>query len=96
MIKKTILIFLLSTFLTVQVFAQWSKEERERIGRLSREDHQFVFRGILENSQVLLDRVLLVAVEEVDFDTFDAPRLEQLEFEPTHGRISHAAPRQGK
>ena len=50
MIKKTILIFLLSTFLTVQVFAQWSKEERERIGRLSREDQQLMMKqlGITE------------------------------------------------
>ncbi len=50
MIKKSILIFLLSTFLTVQVFAQWSKEERERIGRLSREDHQLMMKqlGITE------------------------------------------------
>ncbi|MBN1845140.1 MAG: hypothetical protein JW810_05615 [Sedimentisphaerales bacterium] len=33
---------LLSTFLTFSVYAQWSREERERIDRLSREDHQLM------------------------------------------------------
>ncbi|MHC4587029.1 MAG: alpha/beta hydrolase family protein [Planctomycetota bacterium] len=50
MIKKSILLFFLSTFFAVQVFAQWSKEDRERIGRLSREDHQLMMKqlGIIE------------------------------------------------
>lgn len=46
MIKKSILLFFLSTFLAVQVFAQWSKEERERIGRLNREDHQLTMKRL--------------------------------------------------
>ncbi len=46
MIKKSILLFALSTFFAVQIFAQWSKEERERIGRLSREDHQLMMKRL--------------------------------------------------
>ncbi|MBN1766724.1 MAG: hypothetical protein JW860_15825 [Sedimentisphaerales bacterium] len=50
MIKKLFLLFSLSTFFAVQVFAQWSPEERERIGRLSYEDHQLMMKqlGITE------------------------------------------------
>jgi len=44
MIKKSILLFCLIAFFTNQVFAQWSKEERQRIGRLSREDHQLMMK----------------------------------------------------
>ncbi|MBN2593903.1 MAG: hypothetical protein JXA81_10380 [Sedimentisphaerales bacterium] len=46
MIKKSILIFSLSAFFAVQVFAQWSREEQERIGRLSREDHQLMMKQL--------------------------------------------------
>lgn len=50
MIKKSIFHFFLSLFFAGQVFAQWSQEERERIGRLSREDHQLMMKqlGITE------------------------------------------------
>lgn len=46
MIKKSSLLFALSTFFTVQVFAQWSKVQRERIGRLSREGHQLMMKRL--------------------------------------------------
>jgi hypothetical protein len=46
MIKKSIVLFFLGTFFAVQVFAQWSKEERERIGRLSWEDHQLMMKRL--------------------------------------------------
>jgi len=46
MIKKSILLFSLSTFFAVQVFAQWSKEERDRIGRLSWQDHQLMMKQL--------------------------------------------------
>jgi hypothetical protein len=50
MIKKSVLLFCLGTFFTVQVFAQWSKEEMERINRLNWEDHQLMMKklGITE------------------------------------------------
>ena len=46
MIKKAVLLVFLSTFFAGQVLAQWSKEERERIGRLSREDHQLMMKRL--------------------------------------------------
>jgi hypothetical protein len=46
MIKKTILLFSLSTFFAIQIFAQWSKEERERIDRLSRDDHRLMMKQL--------------------------------------------------
>jgi hypothetical protein len=46
MVKKSILLFCLSTFFASQVFAQWSKEERDRIGRLGREDHQLMMKRL--------------------------------------------------
>ncbi|MHC4556676.1 MAG: glucuronyl esterase domain-containing protein [Planctomycetota bacterium] len=48
--KKSIFLFSLMIFLSVQVFAQWSKEERERINKLNRTDHQLMMKllGITE------------------------------------------------
>jgi hypothetical protein len=46
MIKKTILLFSLSAFFAVQVFAQPTKEERERIDRLTRQDHQLMIKQL--------------------------------------------------
>jgi hypothetical protein len=47
MIKKTILLFSLSAFFAVQVFAaQPTKEERDRIDKLSREDHQLMMKQL--------------------------------------------------
>ncbi len=47
MIKKSILLFSLSAFFAVQVFAaQPTKEERDRIDRLSREDHQLMMKQL--------------------------------------------------
>ena len=50
MTKKSILFIGLGIFFTVQVFTQWSQEERERINKLSREDHQLMMQqlGITE------------------------------------------------
>jgi len=45
MIKKLILLSL-SIFFSVQVFAQWSQEERERINKLSQEDHQSMMKKL--------------------------------------------------
>ena len=45
MIKKFILLSF-CIFLSVQVFAQWSQEERERINRLSQEDHQLIMKKL--------------------------------------------------
>ena len=39
MIKRSIFVFCLGIFFTIQIFAQWSREDRERINQLSREDH---------------------------------------------------------
>ena len=46
MLKKSILLFSFSTFFAVQVFAQLNKEERDRIDRLSREDHQLMMKQL--------------------------------------------------
>ncbi len=50
MIRKTIILLCSVIFLTLQVFAQWSQEERERLNMLSREDHQLMMKqlGITE------------------------------------------------
>ncbi len=50
MIKKTILLVIMSTLLGVPVFGESRQEQRERIGRLSREDHQLMMErlGITE------------------------------------------------
>jgi hypothetical protein len=50
MAKKSIFLFALVMVLTVQVFAQWSQEERDRINKLSQEDHQLMMQllGITE------------------------------------------------
>jgi hypothetical protein len=50
MIKKSILLVFLSGFLGVQLFAESMQERRERIGRLSRADHQLMMQrlGITE------------------------------------------------
>jgi hypothetical protein len=45
MIKKFILLSF-SIFFSVQVFAQWSQEERERINKLSQEDHQLMIKKL--------------------------------------------------
>lgn len=46
MIKQPIFILYLVVFSTVQVFAQWSPEERERINKLSQEDHQLMMKQL--------------------------------------------------
>ncbi len=46
MIKKSILLFSLSTFFAVQVFAQPTKEEKDRIDKLTRQDHQLMTRQL--------------------------------------------------
>jgi hypothetical protein len=46
MTKKAILFFFLSIFFTVQVFAQWSKEEMQRINKLSWQDHQLMMKQL--------------------------------------------------
>ncbi|MBN1832865.1 MAG: acetylxylan esterase [Deltaproteobacteria bacterium] len=50
MIKKSILFLSFIIFLALQVLAQWSQEERERLNKLSQEDHQLMMRllGITE------------------------------------------------
>lgn len=50
MIKKSILFLCLSGFCAVQVVAQWSQEERDRISKLNQEDHQLMMQqlGITE------------------------------------------------
>jgi hypothetical protein len=50
MIKKSTILISLGIFFTIHVFAQWSQEERERINRLSQEDHQLMMKqlGITE------------------------------------------------
>jgi hypothetical protein len=45
MIKKIILLSFI-IFISVQVFAQWSQEERERINKLSQEDHQLMMKKL--------------------------------------------------
>ncbi len=45
MVKKIILLSF-GIFFSVQVFAQWSQEERERINRLSQEDHQLMMKNL--------------------------------------------------
>jgi hypothetical protein len=45
MIKKFILLSF-SIFFSVQVFAQWSQEDRERINNLSQEDHQLMMKKL--------------------------------------------------
>jgi hypothetical protein len=40
--KRLILLLFLSIFLLDQAFTQWSQEERERINKLSKEDHQLM------------------------------------------------------
>ncbi len=44
--KKTILLFFLSTLFAVQIFAQGSREGRASIGRLSRQDHQLMMKQL--------------------------------------------------
>jgi len=50
MTKRSMLYFCLSIFIATQVFAQWSREDMERINKLSREDHQLMMKmlGITE------------------------------------------------
>lgn len=50
MIKKSIIFLSFIIFLVHQVFAQWSQEERERLNKLSQEDHQLMMKqlGITE------------------------------------------------
>jgi hypothetical protein len=45
MIRKFILLSL-SIFFSVQVFAQWSQEERERVNKLSQKDHQLMMKKL--------------------------------------------------
>lgn len=42
--KQLIAILILCTFFAIQVSAQWSPEERERINKLNREDHQLMMK----------------------------------------------------
>lgn len=42
--KKSIFLFILILLITVQVFAQWSKEERERIDKLNQADHELMMK----------------------------------------------------
>ena len=48
--KKTIILLCFGSFLAFQVPAQWSQEERERLNKLSQEDHQLMMNqlGITE------------------------------------------------
>ncbi|NQT24026.1 acetylxylan esterase [candidate division KSB1 bacterium] len=48
--RKYFVLFAICILITAQVSAQWSKEERERIGKLSKEDHQLMMHllGITE------------------------------------------------
>ena len=50
MIKKSSIFLSFIIFLALQVFAQWSQEERERVNKLSQEDHQLMMKqlGITE------------------------------------------------
>ena len=50
MIKNSALALVIWMLVAVQAFAQWSKEERERISKLNREDHQLMMNmlGITE------------------------------------------------
>jgi len=50
MIKRPGIIFFFCFLLTVRIFTQWSQEERDRIRKLSKEDHQLMMKrlGITE------------------------------------------------
>src|SRR3990172_11949245 len=50
MAKRSTIFLTIGIFIAVQVFAQWSPEERERINKLNQEDHQLMMRllGITE------------------------------------------------
>ena len=50
MIKNSALALVIWMLVAVQAFAQWSKEERERISKLNQEDHQLMMNmlGITE------------------------------------------------
>lgn len=42
--KKLTLLLILLLFLSIQIFAQWSKEERERIDKLNQADHELMMK----------------------------------------------------
>ena len=46
MMKKAMYLLLLVSLFAVQVFAQWSKEEMDRINKLSQEDHQLMMKQL--------------------------------------------------
>jgi hypothetical protein len=46
MIKKVFIILMFSILFAVQVFAQWSEEERTRINRLNKEDHHLMMKQL--------------------------------------------------
>jgi hypothetical protein len=45
-IKRTTILLSLICLLSLQVFAQWSQEERERISKLSQKDHQLMMKQL--------------------------------------------------
>lgn len=46
MINKSIILFFLGLYIPSLVFAQWSREERERINKQSQEDHQLMMKQL--------------------------------------------------